>query len=166
MRGMLLWPTWKRSPQPNVLNCLKSKELSHTHCFSHAFSPCLHERKDQQDLKHRRDFSRFIPIVGFPRPCMSSYFPSTAPLPRPSRCPSRWASGVILSTCRQPGWGNSSRKQSQAARSPTRWLLPPTDSCWQLAEAEGSPWQPPSEYKPFLGAGSMPAQRAYLYIPV
>lgn len=47
---MLLWPTWKRSPLPNFLNCLKREKPSHTHCFSHALSPCLHERKDQQDL--------------------------------------------------------------------------------------------------------------------
>lgn len=50
MRRTLLWPTWKCSPQPNVLNHLKREEPKNIHCFSLAFSPYLNKRNGQHGI--------------------------------------------------------------------------------------------------------------------
>lgn len=62
--------------------------MSH-HCDQNQFCSIGLGRKSEGPPNHKKDFSRFTLITVFPRQYISSYCPSTAPLSRSSRFPSR-----------------------------------------------------------------------------
>lgn len=72
----LLWPTWKHSSQPDVLNCLKRKEPKNIHCFSLAFFPYRNERNAQHGLSVHADDRVGVTMV-LRRKGLGTFFPTS-----------------------------------------------------------------------------------------